>query len=164
MAPVTISVAGGYLWYVIVGYLLAEYELPKSLRNIIIGLAVIGVLMHMIGTNILSRNAGAIVQTYKGYVNVPCILYAIGIFVLFKWTGSYLMNIKGLNSIVHGLEKYTFSIYLMHWFVMNQILRMFAIDTRSIIYRLGVPIIIIGICVLVAFLLRKIPLVRRIVP
>lgn len=158
--PLSVNICGGYLLYVIIGYLLSNYELSKKTRYIIYTFSIIGLLMHIIGTYILSINANKIVDTYKGYNNVPCILYSIGVFVFIK---NVCLKIRSLNFLTF-LSNYTFSIYLIHWFVLTITKNEFNINTRSIIYRLGFPLITVAICVIITWVLRKIPLLKKIVP
>ena len=117
----------------------------------------------MIGTYVLSRENGGIVSLYKGYTNVPTVLYAIGIFIIIKEIGSRIKNEK----LIHGIEaisRYTFPVYLLHWFVMLQIIETFSIDILSITYRVGAPILIFFICIIIAWIIRKIPVLRHILP
>ena len=105
-------------------------------------------------------DANQIIDTYKGYYNVPCILYSVGIFVFIK----ELCNIIKLPKIVDCLSKYTFVIYLMQFFVIDILVRLFNINTLSIIYRLGMPIVVIFLIILITYILRKIPVIKNIVP
>lgn len=82
--PVRLDIVGGYLIYIILGYWLNTNSLSKNIRYVIYLLAIMGLLAHIIGTYTLSMEAGKIIDTYKGYLNVPCILYSAGIFLLFK--------------------------------------------------------------------------------
>ena len=157
---ISISVCSSYLLFVIVGYLLDKYDLKTYMRIIIYILGIIGLLMHIIGTYKLSMDANEIVKTYKGYCNVPSVLYSISIFVFIK---ELCKKIK-VGKIVNSISKYTFAIYLIHWYILDIIVRITKVDTGSIFYRLGAPFIIIPICILIAYIIRKIPILKRIVP
>lgn len=158
--PITVLVASGYLIYPLLGYLLDRIELTKKQKIIIYIVGIIGLLMHIIGTYILSMDAGKIIDTYKGYTNIPCIIYSVAIFVLLKDIGNRITNYK----IINVIGKYTFPIYLMHWYVLRIFVKLFSINTQSILYRLGAPFIIVPICMLIAYFLRKIPLIKKCVP
>ena len=95
--PFSISVGSGYILYLLIGYLLNEYELKDIYKKITYICAVIGLLMHIIGTYYLSMNAGKIIQIFKGYNNVPCILYSVGIWVFFKDYGTKIMSFPCLR-------------------------------------------------------------------
>lgn len=158
--PIVIVVGSGYLLYLILGYLFNRLDFSKTEKGIIYLLAFLGLLLHICGTYFLSMEAGKIIGTYKGYNNVPCILYSIGIFLFVK------ENVRRLNtvSIRGGLEllnDYTFSIYLLHWFVMSLLIRAFHIDTHSIVYRVGGIFLVSIICVCITWVIRKIPWLGR---
>lgn len=158
--PITITIVSGALLYVIIGYLLSHYDLTKNQRYMIYLLSILGLLMHIIGTYILSMDAGRIIDTYKGYYNVPCILNSVGIFIFIKELSKKVKKYK----IINFIGKYTFSIYLMHWYILRVLTKLFHLSTVSILYRLGLPFVIIGICILITFILRKIPIIKKIVP
>ena len=158
--PITVLVASGYLIYPLLGYLLDRIELTKKQKIIIYIVGIIGLLMHIIGTYKLSMDAGKIIDTYKGYTNIPCIMYSVAIFVLLKDIGNRITNYK----IINVIGKYTFPIYLMHWYVLRIFVKLFSINTQNILYRLGTPFIIVPICILIAYILRKIQKIKKIVP
>ena len=60
--------------YVIVGYLIDNYEIPKKLRIFIYVFSLL-VRLHLFGTYYLSINSNRIIDTFKGYSNVPCFIY-----------------------------------------------------------------------------------------
>ena len=107
--------------------------------------------------------AGEIVQTYKGYTNLPALLYSLAVFTLLQRIGPGVMASK-LGGLVRLVGKYTFPVYLIHWFVMDTLVRSFSIPTTSIWYRLGAPLVIVPVVMGVTWLLRKVPGVRTIVP
>ena len=157
---IQLNVASAYLLYAIIGYLLDKYELSKKARIYMYISGLIGLLFHIVGTYKLSMDANQIIDTYKGYYNVPCILYSVSIFVFVK---ELCRKIK-IPKIINQLSKYTFAIYLMHFYVMDIFIKLFHINTLSILYRLGMPFVITTIIVLITYIARKIPFIRHIVP
>lgn len=157
---ITVLVSFNYLLYVMLGYLIDKNDLSKKQRIIIYLLGIAGLLTHIIGTYYSSIKAGYIIETYKGYVNVPCILYASCIFLFVK---ELCKKIK-IGIIIKCLSKYTFEFYLMHYIVINLIQIIFNPNIKSIYYRLGMPFVIIPIVMFATFILRKIPFIKKIVP
>lgn len=158
--PISVFVCGGYIVYCLIGYLLDKHELKLKYRILIYIGSIAGLLIHIIGTYKLSMEALTIVRTFKGYTNLPCILYSIGIFIFIRQISKKIKS----NKVIDFLSSYTFPIYLIHWFVMDILVTIFKFNTRSIVYRLGAPLIIVPICIGIAFLLRKIPGIKKIVP
>ena len=118
----------------------------------------------MCGTYYVSMEAGKVLRTYKGYNNVPCILYSVGVFLFVK-ENAYRLDTVLFRKKINKFKDYTFAIYLLHWFVMHSLIRAFHIDTHSIVYRLGGIFMVSFICVCITWFIRKIPwLGRRILP
>lgn len=159
--PLSVHVVNSQLIFVVIGYLLANYECPPKWRVIIYIAAIIALLLHIVGTYTLSMKAGTSVKTFKHIIiSAP---YASGIFLLGKTYGNKLMN--GLvGTIVNYLKKYTFCIYLLHWFVIRGLNFLYPFNTTSILYRLGMPFVIIPVCILTTQILRKIPVIKHFVP
>lgn len=152
-----------YLIYPVIGYLLYAYELPKWARYVLYALGAAGLLAHIIGTYHLSMAAGGVVDTYKGYMNIPALCHAVAVFLLFKSVGNRLME-GAFGKLVNFLKDYTFPVYLLHMLILPPIVRLLDIPTESIVYRLGAPFVVIPVCVGIAYVLRKIPFVKHILP
>lgn len=158
-----IGVASEYLLYIIIGYLLHEYECDKRFRLVVYIMGVFGLILHIAGTYYLSISAGNIITTFKGYNNLPCVLYSCGIFVFAKQCVGRIEKSKIVQFII-SLNQYTFSVYLMHWFVMDILISVFDINIKTIGFRVGAPVIIFIFCVLIAKLVRKIPIAKYLLP
>ena len=163
-------VGGEYTFYVLAGYWLRNFKLDRKKEIAVYITSVAGLLIHTIGTYSLSMNAGKLIDIFKGYNNVPCVLYSLGIFLLFKNYGNKLMS-KFLNKPVNFLAKYTFGIYLIHMYFVEMLPKLIGYSgindsgvVNSPLYRLAAVLIIIPVCILIIFLLRKIPAIRHIVP
>lgn len=161
---ITIAASSEYLFFTLTGYLLHKYELKRKYRLILYLLAIIGLAMHIIGTYTLSIAAGEIVHTFKGYTNVPCVLYSIGMFVFIKYDLVKLMKFDFVDKIVNLLNPYTFGIYLIHWYILEIFFTGFGISRFSIIFRLFGPFIILIISIGIIWVIRKIPFVEIIIP
>ena len=160
---VRVDVGASYLLYILLGYLLNEVEWKRPLRYTLYGAAVAGLLLHMVGTYILSMQSGSVISTYKGYVAPPTVLYAMGLFVFFRQTGPRLMR-GFVGKLVNALQGYTFAIYLLHMILLPLLRKLFAFNTFSIVYRLGMPFVVIPLCILLTWLVRKVPVLRRVLP
>lgn len=156
----TVRVGSSYVFYIIVGYLLHTNTLKKGYRVVIYLLGIAGLFTHLYGTYHLSMEAGHIVETYKGYNNLPTILYSIAVFVFVK----HLPLPKFVNRIVNFISPYTFSIYLMHWYFIVFAEGYLNVDELSIVWRLFGVIPIALICIIIASIVRKIPFGSKLLP
>lgn len=74
------------------------------------------------------------------------------------------MEFDLISKVVLFLDFYTFGIYLIHWYIIQFLIKIFSIDITSILFRLIGPFIVIIICVILINILRKFPIIERIVP
>lgn len=162
--PASIRVGTGYLFFIMVGYLLSKYHIKPLCRFFIYAAAVAGLVIHLTGTYYYSVSAGEIVKLFKGYENVPSVLYATGVFLFFRYAGSFFMKAKVISVIINFFSGYTFALYLIHWYIIQIMVRSFEVNTHSITYRIIAPFIIFGITIGVSTLIRLIPGVRKILP
>ena len=161
--PLSVSVGSSYLLYICAGYLLSHNEINVKLRILSYVLAVAGLLTHIIGTYELSIASGQINGLYKGYVNIPGFFYAVGIFIAIRYFSTRVKNAV-FWKIINFIGEYTLPMYLMQWFFMDAVGRFTHINTYSLYYRLGAPIPIATAIVLITIGLRKIPVLKHIVP
>jgi len=155
---------GGYSMYVLIGYYIDRYEIGHKFRYCIYILGMIGVLVHILGTWKLSYAAGEIVSLYKGYLNLPCVLYSVSIYTFFRYQNEkqWLHKLNRAMKIISGT---TLGIYLIHWYLLDFfMLHITAISPQSLIYRLGGGISCFMIAALLTKVLQKIPIIRHIVP
>lgn len=162
--PFSLTVLSGSLIYLPLGFLIRQYDMNRTVRILIYVSGVAGFLAHLLGTYYLSVHKGEIVNTFKGYNNLPCLLFSVAVFVFLKYNTEKILRWKLLEKAINLISGYTFSIYLMHWFLLDIFIRVTDVDTRSLLYRLGVPFIVIPVAIAVSWVLKKIPLLRRIVP
>lgn len=161
-----LSVLSEYIFYTVVGYLLHKYTLSPKKRFAIYVFSILGLTMHLFGTYYLSRKHGEVNLFFKGYTNLPCVLYSIGVFVFVKYlVERYKLNT--LQSLIVKLQGYTFEIYLLHMFIYEPICIMLTkldISNTSQLFVLLMTIISIPICIVITIILRKMPFLKCIVP
>ena len=96
-------------------------------------------------------------------MTINVFFFAIAVFVFVKESVKRAENFKVVQWIA-SFDKYTFSVYLMHYFLIDIMVAFFDMDTTGIIYRLVTPFMIFGMSVLIAKLVRKIPLGKYLLP
>ena len=74
------------------------------------------------------------------------------------------MKFGYINKIVNFLNPYTFGIYLVHCYVIKSLIKIFNIEVTSIVFRLIGPFVVILISVSLIYLIRKIPVISKIIP
>ena len=163
---ITPPVVGGYIIYVLLGYIFSEKNLSKKQRYIIYVLGIVGWLLHFLGTIYMSFGTDEIDSTFKGYQNIPAILQAVAVFNLFKYLNYEKINESHIftEERVNKLATYTLGIYLLHMFPIYYLTNKFAIDTSLIGWRIGGAFIVFIICAIATGVIKRIPILREILP
>ena len=156
----------GYLIYVILGYLLSTEDLSKKQRYIIYIGAIIGLIYRYATTFILSKNAGIVVKTSWGYFSWHCILLSCAVFIFAKNLNldCKLKNKTKLIKVISTVSSCSFGIYLIHMIVKYYETKLFNCNAYSWIYRTIGILVTYCISLAIIYLLKKIPVVKRIVP
>ncbi len=165
--PLFMSIGSGYLFYTIVGYLFRELTFRPAFRAIIYVLGIGGLITQVVGTQLLSYSTGWINETFKGYTNLTCVLYSASVFIFIK--NIFVRTHKNgrenlLDRLVGRMSKYTMAIYMLHWYFLKAFEGILHIDETLLAYRLISPVFAIALSMGLTFLMRKIPVVRNIVP
>lgn len=163
--PVSIYVVSGYSIFTIMGYLIHKIDFTPNQRCIIYFVGLAGLLMHFGGTYYESYALNGVSMIYKELTQAPVLMYSGAIFLFIKQISSRVMSTK-LGGIVNFVKKYTFSIYLLHFYVISVFNEYFGLINykTSIIYRLGMPFIVIPITIIIVALIRKLRLGKKVLP
>lgn len=157
------DVGAGYIIYVLIGYIIHKIDISSKARFCIYIIGVFGFIMKVAGTYYLSLENGILDGTFGSYTNVPCMLISISVFLLLKQIGNRIKNHTTIK-ILNFLSGCTMASYVMHQYVSFYFIRPYVKDIYSLVYNIGAPILNFIICVLITCILRKIPLIRKILP
>ena len=163
--PLGVNVVFGYAIFIAMGYLIHKIDFTPSQRCLIYILGIAGFIMHFGGTYFESYAMNEVSQTYKNLMQAPILMYSGAVFLFIKQIASIVMSTK-LGGVVHFVKKYTFAIYLMHYYIieiLNRYLHL-ANYTKSIIYRVGMPFIVIPITIILTALIRKLKIGKKLLP
>lgn len=163
--PVSIYVVSGYSIFTIMGYLIHKIDFTPNQRCIIYVAGSAGLLMHFGGTYFESYALGGVSMIYKELIQAPILMYSGAVFLFIKQIASKVMNTK-LAGVVHFVKKYTFSIYLLHFYVIEVFNECFGFVNykTSIIYRLGMPLVVIPITIILTAFIRKLRVGKKVLP
>lgn len=165
--PVKMYYGFEFMIYPLIGYVLHKRELTLKIRLLIYAAALAGMMTQLLGTYFSTIKLGIVdYLLYKGYYKLPCLLYAVGIFLFLKHAAMRIKSEK-VNRFFGWFQRYTFAIYLIHRYflqVFEKNLHLINIQKSSFIYVLGGTVLALTLSVLTAMLLRKIPVLRHIVP
>jgi surface polysaccharide O-acyltransferase-like enzyme len=159
-----ITVAGGYLIFPLLGYVLANTELDPTKRKIIYLLGILGWMMYFGGTIIYSYRAGTFTSPFKGYTKLPGVMMGAGVFAFFQYHNWDSLKKDKIVRMIKKVSGLSFGVYLVHHFYIDFMVRHFALDNRSWTWRVFGPFLIYAVSVLTVMVLKKLPLFKRTVP
>ncbi len=158
-------VSGGYLLYVLLGYLLSRVTLKPWQRYASYALGLGALALRIVMTYRLSHAAGMVSYPYGDYLNFPCVFQAAALFIAarqlrLRWSDKAAARLRFAASV-------SFSIYLIHRFVMDLLVR-FNLEPRWLTgtpwYSVLWPFVVYALSLLAAAAGKKIPGVRRLFP
>ena len=156
----------GYVIYVILGYLLSTKDLTKKQKIILYISAIIGVIFRYTVTFILSKQSGEVIKNTWGYTQWHCILLACAIFVFVKnlKIDEKLKNRQKIVRILSKVSGCSFGVFLIHKMVMHYELQFFNTNILDWKWRTIGVIITYLFSLIIIYILKKNPIIKRIVP
>ena len=158
-------VMGGYLLYTVLGYLLSTEDIPRRKRTAIYILGLFSVILRYFGTWFLSERDQEINKMFFGYTDFYAVFLSVSVFLIFKVAGAerILENHPKTASAISKISGCSFGIYLMHMIMYRQVLsRIFVPNSWQ--FRIIGPFILYAVCLITVAILKKIPVLRKIVP
>ena len=156
--------AGGYIIYVILGYLLSTEDIGRKSRYCIYGSAIFCIIIRYFSTVLLSKKIGELYKVFWGYTNFPAVGLAIGVFVLFKyikWDKLFSDNTK--VKFIKNVASASFGIYLIHMIVINGFY-WYGVNTQGTKWRVLGPFVVYGLSLTIVKIMQRIPGIRKIIP
>ena len=155
---------GGYLLFVLLGYILAEEDYSKKIRVCSYVVAFICIFLRFYSTVYMSNRTGELYQVFWGYLNFPSVGLAVGVFLFFRYFDWYkLIRQPFIIRFIEWTAGASFGIYLIHMIIMNLFWRV-GVNVYGVKWRLlGAPIIYV-ISLGIVKVLQKVPIIKKIVP
>lgn len=152
-----------YIIYIFAGYILHNYNFLLFQKFVIYLLGAISFFIHLFGTEISFYRNRANIRLHKGYLNLPSILYSCAIFLLIK-ENSFLL-IKYMNkNFINKIGSLTLGPFFLHRPFLETI-RLFPKLYNNLIFSsLLFSLIIFCVCLLLTYILKKIPILKYLVP
>lgn len=160
-----VPVFSGYLVFVVLGYLLSITDIKKEMRFFLYALGLLSAVFRYLVTYRLSISAGETVQKLFDYTQFHSVFLAIGVFVLFKqipWNKMF-KNEKGI-SIIAKISSCSFGIYLIHMLLQRIAVYIVKIPENCWEWRLLLPIAVYFVGLAIVYVMKQIPIIKRLVP
>jgi len=154
----SIQLVLGYVGFYVAGWYLKEYTISRVAEIIWYVLGILGAVVTVWGTRVLSLRAGTLAEIFYSFFSPSVVLFSVAVVILFR----YVLGVSDERSRrqrLSGVARISFGIYLVHdLFLMA--LRYFGITTLSFAPVLSVPILaaVVFLCSFaLAWLIHHIP-------
>ena len=153
----------GYLIYIFAGYIIHNHKFSKFTKIMIYISGILSFLIHLIGTKVLTFRHKKIKKLHKGYLNLPCIFHSCSFFLFVK-ENCYLITNLINKKYINKIGSLTLGPFFMHLTV-NETFSKFPKFKKLIKFNLLLySFITFSISIFISYILKKIPLLKIIVP
>lgn len=152
----------GYVGYYVAGWYLREYTLSRVAEAFIYVLGIIGAVISVWGTSVLSHAAGKLDLTLLSYFSPNAVCFSVAIVVLFR----YVLGVseeRSRRQRLGGVAQVAFGIYLVHDLFLS-LLDYLGLTTLSFAPVASIPLLAMAVFLCsfaVAWLIHWIPFVGR---
>lgn len=156
---------GPYIIFVLLGYLISTHDFKKKERIIIYILGIASVFFRYIYTYYTTIEMQQMNYSLFSYVQFHSVLLASAVFVFFKYN-KFINSIKSdkIIKIINNVAASSFGVYLIHKIIIYHELKIFNINNFTWQWRIFGIVTTYLICLLIIMLLKKIPIVKKLVP
>ena len=158
-----LSLGGGYILYALIGYCITRFPISRKNRLVIYVMGFLGWALHFFGTWFLSYKSGWVNSAFKGYLNFPCIMMAVAVFVFFYYRKTNNQSQKKTKAI-RNISSSSFGVYLVHYFVIQLFVGVIGVNTASELWIIFGTIPVYFISLIITIIAQKIPIIKKIIP
>lgn len=163
----SIPLGSAYVGYFVLGNVLLNWDLRKSTRCWLYALGGLGIVVTMAGSYLISGRAPGVDLYFYEYTSVNTFFVSIAVFVLFK-NINWEKAMGGRPHLYKGIRVLTdasLGIYLIHPAFLKYTEKVpFIMNMRTVVYILFTSIALYIASFLAVSVLKKLPVVRHIVP
>jgi len=155
-----------YIMFLILGYLISNAEIPKKKRIIIYILGIASAVIRCWYTYYFSTKQGHLNRDLFDYTSAVSVLLAMSVFVFIKninWE-KIIAKLHISAETIAEISGCSFGIYLIHMLVKYRLTDIFKFDVYDIWYRTVGAILLYILCFIIVYTIKKIPILRKIVP
>lgn len=158
LSRISINTVLGYSAYFVLGYYLNSVTIKKKTFQILVLLGVLGFISTILLNSIIAIRTQEPCGNYYSDFCVNVFFESVLVFLVFKHHGFKT------SKFMKNMSQYCFGIYLVHALVIDQIDKLFALNTLSFHPVLSVPLISVVVFIvsfIISALINHIPFVKR---
>jgi len=153
----------GYIIYIFAGYIIHNHNFLIYQKIIIYSFGIISFFIHYLGTEKLYFKNRMKLRLHKGYLNLPTILYSCALFLVIKECCFIIIN-KANKKFINKIGSLTFGAFFLHKPIIET-LNGYNMTKKYVFSNiLFCAAFVFSICLLFSFIIRKIPLLKYLIP
>ena len=149
--------------YIFAGYIIQNYKFSNLLKIIIYIIGIFGLIIHIYGTQILTIKNKKISYVHLGYLNFPCVIYSCSLFLFIKENSHLLYKLIN-KKYINKMSALTFGVFFLHIPIKHTYDIYFKPNQFSLKYRFFGGVILFIACLILTFIIKKIPFGNYLVP
>lgn len=154
-----------YLMDVFLGYILSNVPISRKWRIIIYSFGILAFVLQFACVLAESFKNGKMSDPLSPYEYFPVTVVAVAVFVFFRYLPlQKLEKSKKASTAISKIASCSFGIYFMHVLIYRWILELDFVDVDQFIWRFPVRFAVYFICLAITAILKKIPVLKKIVP
>jgi hypothetical protein len=152
-----------YVIYVLSGYIIQNHKLHKFIKLLIYIIGFGGFLIMDIKTEKLTIKRGYLNLLNKYYLSPLCYFYTCSVFLFIKEVDSIIKNNK-FKYFINKLSELTMGPFLLHLPLLETFKNFFKINKFGVKFRLFGSLALIIFSFFITFIIKKIPLLKYLIP
>jgi len=157
------KIDAGYIIYIFSGYIIQNYIFSTFEKILIYIIGLISFLIQLLGTQISSYRHNRTIEFHMGYLQLPTILYCTSFFLFIKENFS-LISKKLNKKYINKIGSLTIGPFFLHWPLIEFFQKFPGLIFRMKIFTFYGGSFICIISFILTYILKKIPIVRYLVP
>lgn len=158
-------IVGGYVTYVLLGWILKNEEFSLRVRRILYAAGIFGAASMFTGTIWLSlRDGGILNDLLWGYMMYPTLFMACALFLLLKHCRWQILYKEKVQRVLAKLSGASFGVYLIHIMIVNALVVDGPVNGDSRWWMLFGAAGIYLICIGIVLAAKKIPGIKYLFP
>lgn len=154
-----------FLLYPILGYWASTHNFNKGERILCYIAAICSLLIRYFGLRTLSVRDGATNALYMNYMSFPALFLALGVFVFIRYfCERHDTTLRKIQSPLSKIASCSLGIYLIHNLVINFMAKIPFFGKYTLRWYFIWPLFCYLFCLLVVYIVKKIPVIKHIFP
>lgn len=158
-----LSMACSYIGYFVLGYYITTHGIPKKWQKIIYWSMIPAAVLNIVVSNIFSVHKGVADGSIYDSYGMFTFIIVVGIFLFFTEVVSKLRYSERAQGRIQEISLSTFGVYVVH-IMCIELLAEWGIDSMVLPNIIGIPllaVLVFGISIVLAAIMRRIPLIGK---